>query len=159
MLYHRAWARLLQRDRPAAEGLFAQSIAMYRRLAPDTDFPDLAWPLNHYGFALLSDRPAEAIPLLEEAWAIRRRILPRGAYWRMVTGLNLGMAYANATEYDKAEPLFLEAHRVVLESYGAGSEFARSSARRLSDLYTKMGRVAEAAKYGADRRPAGGERK
>ena len=122
---------------------------MYRRMAPGAPYPNIAWPLSHYGSLISKDRPREAIPLLEEAWEIRSRTLPRGAYWRIVAGVNLGTAYAIDEQFAKAERVLLEQHETLLETYGANSVYGQSSCRRMVALYGKMGRAEEASKYAA----------
>ena len=111
LLYNRAWACLLQKDLERAEPWFVRSIAMFRRLYPD-GHPDAAWPLNHYGLALMEDRPREAVSFLEGAWEIRKRFLGRSEFWRMVSTANLGIAQLQLGEFAKAEPLLLEVYEL-----------------------------------------------
>lgn len=148
-LYNQAWAALNQSDRPRAEERFQASIAMFRRMTHDEAFAEMAWPLNHYGFALLHDRPKEAIPLLSEALAIRRRDSTPASHWRLVTTINLAMAHAGASEFAAAEPLMLEAHAAIVGAQGIASAAGQASARRLASLYERWDKPEKEREFAA----------
>lgn len=147
-LYNVAWALLTQgKGLEAAEPFLKRSLEMYERM-PQT-YPDKAYPLNHYGYELLDKRAAEAKPLLEEALEIRRRTLPPGAYWRLVTTINLANAHQRLREFDAAETLLLEVYEWLADKNGKQSPEARSSAQRLVWLYQRWGKPEQAARYEA----------
>ena len=89
----------------------------------------------------------EAIDLATQALEIRRRA--HGAnHWRTwATTSILGGAYAAAGQYDKAEPLLLDAYKGLENGSNQGSKPRRDAAARLVTLYEKWGKPDEAAKW------------
>ncbi|MFK7742962.1 MAG: tetratricopeptide repeat protein [Planctomycetota bacterium] len=146
-LYQMAWSQLNQGQGLAGAGpWFERSIAMFETLESGLD--DKAWPLNHYGYELLRERPAKAKELLLEAVAIRRRTRPPSARWRLIPTINLANAHLALDEFAAAEVLFLELYETLLEvGGGATSAEARSGAHRLYVLYTKWQKPELAAQY------------
>ena len=120
---------------------------MYRRISADPPFPDIVWPLNHWGYALMKLRPKDALPLLEEGVRIRQRLLPPGAHWRLVSELNLGLTYERLERWDEAEPLLLAVHEVIVGRYPPESPAVQASRRRLQGFYRRKGEPEEAARY------------
>ncbi|PIE23325.1 MAG: hypothetical protein CSA62_07980 [Planctomycetota bacterium] len=146
-LYHLGWARLTQGDLPGAEQYWSQSVAMYRQLSSDPPFPDIAWPLNHWGYAITKVRPKEAARLLEECAAIQKRILPPDAHWRMICELNLALSYLRLRRWKEAEELMLGIHRSLRKRYPENSRIMQASRSRLHQLYSRMGKPEKAAGY------------
>ena len=147
-IYHVGWALLDQgKGLAAAEPYFKRSLAMYERMGQN--YPDKAYVLNHYGLELTRDRPKEALPMLEEALAMRRKSLPRTANWRLVSTLHLANCHIRLEDFAAAEPLMLELHEVIMKLAKPGSPGAVASARRMIDLYTKWGRPESAKQYRA----------
>ncbi|MFT7535323.1 MAG: serine/threonine protein kinase [Hyphomicrobiaceae bacterium] len=147
-IYNVAWAMLTQgKGLDVAEPYFKQSIAMYERM--QQALTDKAFPLNHYGYALTNKRPSEAIAPLEEALAIRSRLLPKTGRWRLISGINLANAHIRLKNYAAAEPLLLEVHNVLCEMTKPGSAEIHASAQRMVGLYQRWQQPEKAAPYRA----------
>lgn len=146
--YYVAWSMLTQGKKlDEAEPFFRRSLEMYERMGQE--YTEKAFALNHYGFELTKTRPEEAIPYLEEAFAIRRRTLPKTGRWRLITGINLANAHIRLKHYAVAESLLLEAHEVLLTMNKVQSPVIRASAQRLVALYAKWGQPKKADAYRA----------
>ncbi len=131
-----------------AEPLLRQSIALYRELL-GSDHPELAGSLYNLGALLTVGDAADAEPLLRECLDIRTRRLPAGDIRTATTEQGLGGCLVALHRYSEAEPLLVEAHR-MLEA-ALGPEHARTLAglSALINLYEKWDRPDDAAHYRA----------
>ena len=87
---------------------------------------------------------AEAEPLLVEALAIRRKLLPVRHPDTATSLNNLAALYYNRGRYAEAEPLYVEALAIYRETLPAGHPDIASSLNNLAGFYNNQGRHAEA---------------
>ena len=92
-------------------------------------------------------KAAEAIELARQALETRKRVFPSGHWAVWSTTSVLGAAYAAAGEYDKAEPLLLDAYQGLEAASGSGRRPRVDAAGRLVTLYDKSGKAEQAAKW------------
>jgi serine/threonine protein kinase len=138
-------------DVTRAVEMFREALAIRREINPP-DHQDVGSGLSNLADALTRANhqpPQEAIDLATQALDIRRRA--HGAnHWRtwVTTGV-LGSAYVAAGQYEKAEPLLLDAYKGLENGSNLGSKPKRDAAARLVTLYEKWGKPDEAAKWRA----------
>ena len=87
-----------------------------------------------------------------EATDIRRAVLPP-THWTVFNAMSvLGGVYASAGEFDKAEPLLLEAFKGLESGAGIGRRPRIDAADRLATLYDKWGKPDQARRWLTARR-------
>jgi tetratricopeptide (TPR) repeat protein len=137
-------------DLPRAIGQFRQAMEIYASVLgpeqPETtaEMTQLADSLTRLG------QPQEAIELADRALAIRKAKLPAGDWRVSVTASVLGGARAAAGEFDKAEPLLLEAERTLRTSTALAGRPRREATERLVKLYEGWGKPDDAARWRAE---------
>jgi eukaryotic-like serine/threonine-protein kinase len=141
----------IHRDRgqlDSAIQLFRQALAM-REALQEADHPDLAMEMSQLADALTraDQQPGEAIDLARRALEIRQKVFPAGHWTIWSTTSVLGGGYAAAGEYDKAEPLMLEAYQRLEAGSGLGRRPQIDAAFRLARLYERWGKLEEAEKW------------
>lgn len=101
------------------------------------DHPQVAtYRVNVARVLLMRKKAAEAEPLLRQALQVRMKAFPEGD-WRIATAKSLlGEALTAMGRYDEAERLLLEAKAVLKDGPGPEGREAKSTAERLSALYT-----------------------
>jgi Tfp pilus assembly protein PilF len=129
--------------------LFREALSIRKEINPP-DHPDVGTGMSNLADALTRadhQPPQEAIDLAAEALNVRRRA--HGAdHWRTwATASILGGAYGAAGQFDKAEPLLLEAYKGLENGSNQGSRPKRDAAARLVALYEKWGKPDEAGKW------------
>jgi serine/threonine protein kinase/Tfp pilus assembly protein PilF len=112
------------------------------------DHPDVAiYKVNLARVHLARKQAAAAESLLREALAIRQRAYPAGN-WRIgeAEGL-LGETLSALGQYDEAEGMLLDAHRLLKDGPGWEGREAKATLLRLVALYEAWGRPEKAALY------------
>jgi len=141
-----------QGDDQRAEPLFRESLTIRRKALGEEDhetavsLSDLAFGKIYLARVYLARKdPAAAEPLLRDALRIRQRIFPPDD-WRIgVPKSVLGAALTALARYDEAEPLLLDAQRVLRDIAGAQGQEARATRARLVALYEGWSRPEKAA--------------
>ena len=98
-------------------------------------------------------RPAQghySIPMLEEVWNVRKRILPEGDKTRIHTQNELGQLLLYAGRFAESEPHLLTSYRDVLNSKEADPSVPLYYARRLLYLYAEWDKPAALAQWRAE---------
>jgi hypothetical protein len=91
-----------------------------------------------------------SIPMLEEVWEVRKRILPEGDATRINTQNLLGQVLFFAGRYAEAETHLLTSYRDLLGSKDASPSQSLAYARRLVYLYAEWDKPAELAHWRAE---------
>ena len=114
--------------------------------AASPDNPELAEAeqLNTQALQLYNQgKYSEAIPLAEQALAIRQRILDDHPH--TATSLNnLAGLYSSMGRYSEAEPLYVRSLSIIEQQLGADHPDTATSLNNLAHLYSSMGRYSEA---------------
>lgn len=130
-------------DRAEAERLYGEALRIFRAGGPQFE-PHVAAVLVNLGESLCaSGKPAEAVPLYEEALAANRRVLgPK--HIRSLNNMNvLATAYLLLGENDSADALLNEALAAERELYPNDMELVHTLAG-LATLRSRRGQPAEA---------------
>ena len=142
-------------DYAAAEEMLREAVELRKSLLGD-DHADVA--KSQTGLALLflkTGRYDEARDVAAEARNIWARTTMDG-HWRAALATSAhGAALAGLGQYDEAEPLLIEGFSVLKDDPGVLPRYVDYAARWLADLYQKLGRPDEAAKYSAMATAAG----
>jgi tetratricopeptide (TPR) repeat protein len=125
-----------------ARPLLEEALAIGRGAPENTR---LAQTINEFGI-LLRERgdPAGAVPFLEEALAMRRRLLGDEDKDVAVTLVELGRAFADSGKYDRAEPLYREALAIRRKIFGEMHRETSTSKASLALLLRERGDLAGA---------------
>ncbi|MGH7132162.1 MAG: tetratricopeptide repeat protein [Phycisphaerales bacterium] len=117
-----------------------------RKLGPKAN--DTLITVNNLGLGLQkAGRPDEALPMFQRAVGGAEEVIGV-EHW--ITGAfrgNLGRCLGALNRLEEAEKELLESNRVLVAKLGPGHAQAKQSVKSLNDLYTKMGKPDEAAKY------------
>jgi eukaryotic-like serine/threonine-protein kinase len=139
---------LMRRERwRDAARLAREVLALRGKSLDDSSYP-VQGALNHLGRALAHmDSVKAGEPLVREARELRRGSLPAG-HW-LIASLDgaLGEVLTLDGRFEEAERLLLGAEARVLEVRGAQSTAVADQRQRLVVLYTRWGRLAEAARW------------
>lgn len=128
-------------------GLFRRAMRTQDEVLPE-GHPNRAYP--RVGLASLYvewGAPERAEPLLREALALRTEGLEPGHRLIGETLSDLGAALAAQTRFEEAEPLLLEARRILEEAEGVEGSRYRRARERLARLYEAWGRPDRAVPY------------
>ncbi len=106
------------------------------------DHPDLAFAISN--LAAATDDNRKAIPILEEALAMRRRLLGDRHPDVGVTINNLAVTLYLMGDYARAEPLLREAHAIWVESYGEDAAVTASIRQSIGQVLLDQGNAAAA---------------
>jgi serine/threonine protein kinase len=131
-------------DYPGALEILAPTVEGFRGLDPP-DSIALARALECLGSVwLLDEKPDQARPYLEEAYAIARATLPpeNEIYGSIVS--DLGLVWTSLSNYEKAEPFLQESYRIDMTELGPEHPQTLVSAQNLGSFYRETGRVEEA---------------
>lgn len=117
-----------------------------RKLGPKAN--DTLITVNNLGLGLhKAERFDEALPMFQRAVAGAEEVIGI-EHW--ITGAfrgNLGRCLGALNRLEEAEKELLESNRVLVAKLGPDHAQAKQSVKSLNDLYTKMGKLEEAAKY------------
>jgi tetratricopeptide (TPR) repeat protein len=134
-------------DLPRAIELFRDVLRM-RTEIQKVDHPQTAGAMAQLADSLTrAGQPSEAIELATRELEIRRAKLQPGDWALGHTASILGGALTAAGQFDKAEPLLLEAQQTLKSSAVLGGRPRREATERLVTLYEKWGRPDDAGKW------------
>jgi hypothetical protein len=94
-------------------------------------------------------KAAEAEPLLREALASRREVLPKGDWLTANAESLLGGCLTVQAHYAEAEPLLLQGHDGLAAAKGTPPDRLRDARQRLITLYEKWQKHEQAAAWRA----------
>ena len=136
-------------DYAAAEQMLGEAVAL-RKTVLGNEHADVAKSLT--GLAMLfleTKRYDEALEAAMEASTIWAGTTMSN-HWRAAVATSAqGAALAGLGRYEEAEPLLLEGVGALQGDSGALTRYVAAASRWLADLYEKLGRTDEAAKYRA----------
>jgi non-specific serine/threonine protein kinase/serine/threonine-protein kinase len=142
-----AFVHWRQKKYALAEREYGQAIELWRQVR-GPDHQDVATGLNNLA-TLLVERgaAAEALPHYEEALRVGLKTLePRN--WLIGNfRSNLGNCLVMLGRLADAEEQLLTAYQILVESLGADNPRSQRAAQRLTSLYSKWKRPAEAARF------------
>lgn len=129
-------------------GQFAQALPLYQRslaIAEKSDWPDLlAHVLLHLGkLNLITNRPAEAMPLLTRALSVQKSSDP-GHFNVTLDLAGVAEAHLLAGRTAEAEPLFQEAVTTAGTMIGAGHPWIDEMRDGLARTYFSAGQIDKA---------------
>ncbi|MEM1180038.1 MAG: serine/threonine-protein kinase [Acidobacteriota bacterium] len=137
---------------PQAERLHRRTLETRRRLVEQgqAEPQSVASSLNNLAMALVyQGRNLEALPMLEEALAIRRRVFGEG-HTSVMRGLNnLALVHGNLDRRDMAAELYRDVLAKKLERYGAEHPSVASGQLNLAAALANLGRYGEAVDLGS----------
>jgi tetratricopeptide (TPR) repeat protein len=125
-----------QGDLSRAEALCRNAVEVLREVYPG-DHTDVAFALSN--LAAATDDNARAIPILEEALAMRRRLLGDRHPDVGRTINNLAVTLYWMGDYERAEPLLGEALSIWLETYGEEAAVTASVRHNLGQVLLDRG--------------------
>lgn len=100
----RGWVHLLHQQPELAEARCRDAVAMFDRLFP-AGHEDLGYPLNMLGTLVLQRDLEAALPILQRASELRRRLLPAEHHWRLVSEHNYATVLHRLGRSAEARPL------------------------------------------------------
>lgn len=145
------------RYEPDAEAAYRKALALLRadpKSAPEKR-GDVLLALGE--LLLDAGRPAEAESLLAECVELRRASQPAGHWLIGEASSALGQTAADQGDFERAEPLLLEANAVLQNHPESPAKRRRETVERLVNLYERWGRPEQAERWRA-RQPASGPR-
>jgi tetratricopeptide (TPR) repeat protein len=147
-LFGLADVRSMQGDDVSAEGLLREAIEI-QRAAYGEESPDLARSFDQLGVALKNQaRYDEAEPLLREALAMFRRLVPSGLNADLDDSLNdLAVFLYEAGEYGEAEQLFRESLEINRRLLGDDHRDVAGALNNLAFVLQDNGELDEAEQY------------
>ncbi len=134
-------------DLGSAAATIRKAVAAAETSLPEVDF--IASYVQNIGGAILC--LGEDVPfgtqLAEKSLAARRALLPEG-HWAITSGEGIvGMCYAAAGDFDKAETILRGAYEALRESRGEAHEVTLATRERLHELYLAWQKPQLAEKY------------
>ena len=135
-------------DYAEAERVYRESIRRFDVLSPDTASIKIASPLAGLGRSLLRlERPGDALPVLQRSLEVRQALLPADN-WRIAVSLQLlGEARLTLGQTDRAEPLLIEAWRILMRTPELHPEPIEQTRKLLIALYEDSNRPDMADRY------------
>ena len=144
--YNLALIHFARKDLAEAERQVRRSLDLHRRVWPGTH-PYTAFPLTVLGQVLLDqNRPAEAVPYLREALALRRETIGADNW---LTANALGAAFGRTGRTREAEPLLVEGYEGIRAVRGDDDRHTQQALRHLVAFYEQQGQAQQAARYRA----------
>jgi tetratricopeptide (TPR) repeat protein len=135
-------------------GRLEEAEALYRRVVDLTarsvgrNHPESFGPLNNLAMLLKSKGDyAQAMPLFEELLASAEAALPPDHYFLGIFRGNAGECLTAAADYPRAEPLLLDAERILRASLGDNHPRTTKAVQRLIDLYDRWDREHDAERW------------
>lgn len=135
-------------------GKLDEAETLYRRVVDLTaqsvgrNHPESFGPLNNLAMLLKSKGAYdESMALFDELLEHAEAVLPEGHYFLGIFRGNAGECRMLAGRLDEAEPLLLDAERILRASLGGDHPRTVKAVERLADLYGRWGRDDEAERW------------
>jgi serine/threonine-protein kinase len=99
---------------------------------------------------LHNGRNEEALPVVEQSFTTRERLMPMERWERQKTRSVLGCCYARLGRFEEAEPLLLESYPWIRDDRGPGHKRTVQACERIIELYELWGKPEQAARWRAE---------